>query len=72
MTTPKTTIGIFHDYTDSHVITVEELKDLQISTVYSPKQFCDWRCNTCLSRFIFDPYSGEKIDWKRVREILSK
>lgn len=42
------------------------------STVYTPKQYCDWRYSTNLVRFNYDPFTGEKIDWKKVFEFLQK
>jgi hypothetical protein len=73
MTTDKTTIGVYNEWFGiSIIITVEELRERLKDTVYTPKQFCDWRYSTSLSRFIYDPYTGEKIDWKRVRDCLTR
>ena len=41
-------------------------------TVYTATQYCDWRFNTDLRRFSFDPYTGKRIDWKEVRKMIEQ
>lgn len=73
MTNFKTTIGVLsvtYDYTC--VCTVEELYDFvrEKSCAYSAKQYCDFRYSTNLERFKYDPFTGEKINWKKVKEFI--
>ena len=73
MTNFKTTIGVLsvtYDYTC--ICTVEELYDYvrEKICVYTAKQYCDFRYSTNLQRFRYDPFTGEKIDWKKVKELI--
>lgn len=73
--TLDTTIGVYcGGYEDTHLITIGGLCDELHATfcfcAYTAKQFCDWRYSTCLQRFVYDPYTGEKLDWKKIREML--
>lgn len=75
--TGETTIGLFYDCNETYIITINELiKEIEHSNKttndyfklpWGWKQFCDFRYNTCLQRFIYDPYTGEKIDWKHLK-----
>lgn len=69
-----TIIGIYNDYERSYLITIFDLAaDIKRGwTHYTPKQYCDWRYNTNLERFVYNPYTGEKIDWKEVRKLLEE
>lgn len=72
-TDKNTVIGIWNDYDDTREINVEELGEMikyGTDVVYNSSQFCDRRYNTNLRRFNFDPYTGNKIDWKVVYNIL--
>lgn len=72
-TDKNTVIGIWNDYDDTREINVEELGEMikyGTDVVYNSSQFCDRRCSTNLTRFNFDPYTGDKIDWKVVYKIL--
>lgn len=63
------TIGMWFDYGDTRTITRNELENELLSTTsYSLKDFYDRRVSTNLERFNYDPYTGEKIDWKRLRD----
>lgn len=67
----KQTIGLFHDYLRDWTITVDELKtELVRGTGYTAEKYCDRRFNTNIERFNHDPYTGEKIDWKKIYEYL--
>ena len=69
----QNTIGILNGYSHDELCTIGELRE-HISTggtVFKPHQYCDWRYNTDLRRFSFDPYTGEKIDWKEVEKLIS-
>ncbi len=73
MTSFKTTIGVIsvtYDYTC--ICTVEELYDFvrEKSCVYTAKQYCDFRYSTNLERFNYDPFTGEKINWGKVKELI--
>ena len=68
MTTDNTTIGIRYD--DGNAITVEELRKDTISSYFTINQYCDFRYSTNIGRFNYDPYTGEKIDWKEVKRLL--
>lgn len=57
-------IGIWNDYDYSPLITMNELLKLQPNTIYTMKQYCDWRYSTNLTRFSHCPYCGKKINWK--------
>lgn len=68
MTNNKTIIGIYNGF----VVSVEELVN-ELNTfksVYTIQQLTDFRYATCLIRFNYNPYTGEKIDWKTVKRIL--
>ena len=63
------TIGIWHDYHYSRLVTFEELKECNktFKCVYSMEQHLDWRYNTNITRFVHCPYCGKKIDWKTLK-----
>lgn len=68
-----TTIGMLClDYDCTVLASVLDLKyELDHArTVYTAKQYCDGRCSTNLTRFVYDPFTGEKIDWKKIKELL--
>ena len=73
MTNYNTTIGVLSvtlDYTC--ICTVAELYDhiRDNNSVYSVRQYCDFRYSTNLERFVYDHFTGEKIDWKKVKELI--
>ena len=73
MTNSYTTIGVLSkDYDCGTIIDIVGLRNELKSSwcYYTPKQYCDFRYSTNLQRFNYDPYTGEKIDWKKVKELL--
>lgn len=72
--TDTTVIGILNFYDNSSEVTIKELAhELTLNQChYTVDSYCDWRYNTNLRRFIFDPYTGEKINWKEVKKLLLK
>lgn len=73
MTNDKTTIGLICLLHDSvHLFTVAQLRDELKNTRYTAQQYCDWRYATNLQRFVYDPYTGNKIDWKEVKRLLTE
>jgi hypothetical protein len=72
MTDLNTTIGLLCiDYSTTEVVTVQELKDeIKGGCHFTPQQYCDFRYGTNLQRFLYDPFTGKKIDWKEVKSLL--
>lgn len=73
MTNSYTTIGVLSvDYDRTEIVNVIDLRlELKLSSCcYAAKQYCDFRYSTNLQRFNYDPYTGDKIDWKKVKELL--
>ena len=72
--TRKTAIGVWNDYEDTEVFTIEDLGQTIRHgwTDYEIDDFCDRRKSTNLTRFNYDPYTGEKIDWKEVKKLLNE
>lgn len=69
------TIGIINAYGNRDMIcSIDFLRDhiKYGGTVFTAKQYCDWRCNTNLHRFNFDPYTGKRIDWTEVRKMIEQ
>ena len=69
MSEHKCVIGMYFEYDDTQLVTVDELKALAEETLfyrYSFKDYCDRRKSTNLTRFEFCPYCGKKIDWKKI------
>lgn len=67
----NTTIGIITSFDVESLCTIEELGErFAGQSRYTAQQYCDSRCNTNLQRFVYDPFTGEKIDWKQVREMI--
>jgi len=68
--TGETVIGLWHDIETSRLITINELVYEMTGFNNLPftwKQVCDMRYTTCLVQFNYDPYTGEKIDWKHLK-----
>ena len=63
-------IAIWHDYHYSRLVTFEELKECNktFKCVYSMEQHLDWRYNTNITRFVYCPHCGKKIDWKELKQ----
>jgi len=73
MTTKDTTIGMLHvSYSDTRLATVEDVMGELQYGYHTAQQYCDFRCSTNLVRFKFDPYTGEMVDWKKVKELLTQ
>ncbi len=69
----NTTIGVISLYYNSTLLcTIEGLEEeLKHNSFYTAKQYCDWRYSTNLQRFAYDPFTGEKIDWKQVKQMIT-
>ena len=63
------TLGIFaHTYEWSELITKKELESLiNKDSLYQLNDYYDRRKSTNLTRFNYDPYTGEKINWKQLK-----
>ena len=71
--TQETTIGMMCLTYECTILA--SIKDVRVELerkdcAYTAKQYCDWRYSTNLQRFAYDPFTGEKIDWKEVRRML--
>ena len=62
-------IGIWNSYDDDEFVTFEDLKNLQKISAFTMEQYCDRRCSTNLTRFNYCPFSGQKIDWGKLKEL---
>ena len=63
----KTTVGIITSFSVETLVTVDELGEYYAGqSRYTAEQYCDGRCATNLQRFKYDPFTGERIDWKKV------
>ena len=74
-------IGIIHNYDDTRLVTLEQLKyeiewlqsrkeslkEYGIYKIYSLSDYCDKRKSTDLTRFNYCPICGKKIDWKAIK-----
>ena len=75
-------IGVLHDYDDTRVVDLEELKrNIQEQKEYAEwkkrfgvndkyhtlADYCDKRKSTDLTRFNYCPLCGKKIDWKVIK-----
>ena len=80
-------IGIKHDYEDTRLVTLKQLKDeiewLQSrkesfaeyginNKIYTLVDYCDKRKSTDLTQFNYCPFCGKKIDWKAIMVYDSK
>lgn len=72
--TNETIIGLYCyvDYCD--FVTVEELLRLIAmgDTTYNMADYTDWRRSTNITRFRYDPFTGEKVEWGRLRKMYAK
>lgn len=73
MTTDNTIIGELSLYEYTGVCSVKDLRE-ELRTdkdcIFTAMQYCDRRFSTNLFRFNYDPFTGEEIDWKKVKELL--
>lgn len=73
VTSEHTYIGIFCDYEFAYPVTVLNLRnEMELGTKWTATQYCDRRYSTNLERFNYDPWTGEKIDWKEVKRLLTQ
>ena len=75
MTDMDTVVGIIccgYDWDDTQLCSVAELRrDMHRGAcAYTARQYCDFRYNTNLQRFLYDPFRGTRIDWKEVRRLI--
>lgn len=76
----KHIIGLWHDFDDTRLMTLEMLKQyietLNYGRIYQDKlktsDFLDQRKNTNLEHFKYCPLCGEKMDLKGMRENATK
>ena len=69
--TGQTTIGILAGFSFESLCSIDELGEyLAGQSRYTAEQYCDFRYSTNLQRFNYDPYTGERIDWKKVRKLI--
>lgn len=69
--TGQTTIGILTSFDVESLYNIDELGEyLAGQSRYTAKQYCDLRYATNLQRFKYDPFTGEKIDWKKVKQMI--
>ena len=68
----ETIIGLLKDYDNPRLVSFDELKEYirNWSPIFSLKQYFDWRYNTNLVRFVYDPYTGEKINWDELKKSI--
>lgn len=68
--TNKTIIALFYYIDDSDFVTVEDLlrRIAAGDTTYTMADYTDRRKSTNITRFNYDPFTGEKIDWKLLRK----
>lgn len=68
-------IGVYYNYEDTKLVTLDDLareareSERLGTSVYSLKDYLNKRKNTNLYRFLYCPYCGEKIDWKKLKEM---
>lgn len=71
MTTKDTIIGMLNGYEHSQIVTVEDVRnEILNGCYYDAIKYTDFRFGTNLERFTYDPYTGHKISWKKVRKLL--
>lgn len=68
--TNETIIGILYFTDDCEFVTVGDLLRhiARGDTVYTMNDYTDWRRSTDITRFRFDPFTGEKVEWGRLRK----
>lgn len=70
-------IGIYYDYGDTDPVTLcdlenrvkDDLESKYFKLGYTMQDYLDREKTTNLQRFNFCPKCGEKIDWKKIREM---
>lgn len=67
------TVGIWHEYETSILVTYSELKELSKGVkAYNMKDYLDDRKSTNFYSFKFCPFCGKKIDCDGYRKINNK
>lgn len=77
-------IGMYYDYENTELVTVNELLEkiesehrlydyvrslgIKRKPPYTLEDYCDRRKSTNLTRFEFCPYCGKKIGWKEIKK----
>lgn len=57
-------------YQEREFVTLKDLKarlPLLSMQGWNIRRICDWRYGTFFQRFVYDPFTGEKIPWKQIR-----
>lgn len=72
MISDNTIIGVWCDYECNNPATFADLKKAIGKTSFNAEQYCDYRCNTNLRQFKYEPYTGKLIDWKEVLRLLKQ
>lgn len=74
--TGDTYIGLWRNIEYDYLITIDQMvKEVTNPILPLPftwEQLCDKRCSTCLGQFNYDPFTGEKIDWKELKNNFEK
>ena len=68
-----TTIGFLCNE-EQKICTVADLLD-EVENGYSQytvNQYCDAAFPTDLERFVYDPYTGDKINWEEINMLLAE
>ena len=69
--TRQTIIGVLTNFSVESLCTIDELGEyLAGQSRYTAQQYCDARYATNLQRFKYDPFTGEKIDWGKVKYLI--
>ena len=69
--TGQTTIGILMSFSVESLCDINQLGEYYAGqSRYTAEQYCDFRYATNLQRFKYDPFTGEKIDWKKVKNLI--
>lgn len=68
-------IGVYYNYEDTKLVTLDDLareareSERLGTSPYSLNDYLNKRKNTNLCRFSYCPDCGEKIDWKKLKEM---
>lgn len=72
----NTYIGLWRGIERDYLITIGEMVKEVTETVFpiafTWEQLCDRRFSTCIQQFNYDPFTGEKIDWKELKNNFNK
>lgn len=64
-------IGLIYDYsfTDTCCVTLKDLQDYikESHTIYTLSDYLDRRKSMNMQRFNYCPFTGKKIDWKKLK-----